>query len=79
MFMKFILIKSIFVLLILFLNNAYAKNFNVEYMVSTSGIKIGKFVWSLKINEKNYITEISLKNSGIFSPVYKFNGIYKSL
>ncbi len=76
--MKFILIKSIFFLLILFLNNAYAKNFNVEYMVSTSGIKIGKFIWSLKINEKNYITEIFLRNSGIFSPIYKFNGKYKS-
>ena len=76
--MKFILIKSIYVILILFLNNSYAKSFNAEYVVSASGIKIGEFVWSLKITERNYTTEISLKNSGIFSPIYKFQGRYES-
>ena len=76
--MKLFLINV--VLTIIFLSNgpAVAKNFNTEYTVSSSGIKIGKFSWSLEINNKNYKTEIFLKNSGIFSPLYKFEGNYTS-
>ncbi len=59
-------------------NTSYANNFIAEYKVSTTGIKIGNFSWSLNINDNIYQTEINLKNSGIFSPLYKFEGSYLS-
>ncbi len=70
---KFILFFVIFVV-----NTSYANNFSAEYKVSTTGIKIGNFSWSLDINDNVYQTEINLKNSGFFSPLYKFEGSYLS-
>ncbi len=70
---KFLVFFIIFVI-----NTSYANNFSAEYKVSTTGIKIGNFIWSLNINDNNYQTEINLKNSGIFSPLYKFEGNYLS-
>ena len=70
---KFLIFFSIFVI-----NTSYANNFSAEYKVSTTGIKIGHFSWSLNINDNIYQTEINLKNSGIFSPLYKFEGSYLS-
>ena len=61
-----------------FISTSYANNFSVEYKVSTTGIKIGYFNWSLNINDDLYQTEISLKNSGVLSSLYKFNGKYLS-
>ena len=70
---KFIVFFVIFVV-----NTSFANSFSVEYKVSTTGIKIGNFSWSLNINDNIYQTEINLKNSGIFSPLYKFEGSYLS-
>ncbi len=70
---KFLVFFVIFVI-----NTSYANNFSAEYKVSTTGIKIGNFSWSLNINDNIYQTEINLKNSGIFSPLYKFEGSYLS-
>ena len=70
---KFVVFFIIFVV-----NTSYANNFSAEYKVSTTGIKIGSFSWSLNINDNIYQTEINLKNSGIFSPLYKFEGSYLS-
>ncbi|MDC2992600.1 DUF3108 domain-containing protein [Pelagibacteraceae bacterium] len=70
---KFLIFFIIFVI-----NTSYANNFSAEYKVSTTGIKIGNFSWSLSINDNIYQTEIDLKNSGIFSPLYKFEGSYLS-
>ena len=56
----------------------HSGEFNVEYNVSSAGIKIGKFTWDLEIDGDKYVTEINLKNSGFFSPLYKFNGQYLS-
>ena len=75
--MKLILIKLILVL-ILCSKSIFASILVSEYTVSTSGIKIGKFSWSLLINENSYETKILLENSGFFSPLYKFKGEYKS-
>ncbi len=61
-----------------FISTSYANNFSVEYKVSTAGIKIGYFNWSLNINDDLYQTEINLKNSGMLSSLYKFNGKYLS-
>ncbi len=70
---KFLVFFIIFVI-----NTSYANNFSAEYKVSTTGIKIGNFSWSLNINDNIYQTEINLKNSGIISPLYKFEGSYLS-
>ena len=72
------LIKVIIFAGVVFCNSSYANNFNIEYKVSTAGIKIGKFSWLLEVENDNYYTEINLKNSGLFSPLYKFEGKYSS-
>ncbi len=76
--MKLILTNAFILVLFNFFNISYAADFNAEYTVNTSGIKIGKFSWSININENKYETNINLKNSGFFSPLYKFKGEYYS-
>ena len=78
MFTRLCLNKFIVFFVIFAVNISYANNFSAEYKVSTTGIKIGSFSWSLNINGNIYQTEINLKNSGIFSPLYKFEGSYLS-
>ncbi len=70
--------KFLVFFVIFLVNTSYANNFSAEYKVSTTGIKIGNFSWSLNINDNVYQTEINLNNSGIFSPLYKFEGNYLS-
>tara|TARA_B100000989_G_scaffold248366_1_gene195780 strand:+ start:119 stop:772 length:654 start_codon:yes stop_codon:yes gene_type:complete len=70
--------KILIFFVIFVINTSYANNFTSEYKVSTAGIKIGHFSWSLSIDGNFYQTEINLKNSGIFSPLYKFEGSYLS-
>ena len=78
MFTKLYLNKFLVFFVIFVVNASYANNFSAEYKVSTSGIKIGYFNWSLNINDNIYQTEINLKHSGIFSALYKFEGSYLS-
>ena len=78
MFTRLCLNKFLIFFIIFVINTSYANNFSAEYKVSTTGIKIGNFSWSLNINDNIYQTEINLKNSGIFSPLYKFEGSYLS-
>ena len=79
MFTRLCLNKFLVFFIIFVINTSYANNFSAEYKVSTTGIKIGNFSWSLNINDNVYQTEINLKNSGIFSPLYKFEGSYLSV
>ena len=77
--MKLYLIKLITIYAFLFFNTSLASDFEVNYNVSTSGIKIGEFNWFLNLNENNYTTKINHKNSGLFSALYKFKGGYASV
>ena len=77
-FMKLCLNRVLIIIFIFFFNTSNANNFNVEYKVSTTGIKIGYFNWSLIINNNIYQTEINLKNTGILTQLYKFEGQYVS-
>ena len=77
--MKLHFIKLISIYVFLFFNTSFAGDFEVNYNVSTSGIKIGEFNWFLNLNENNYKTKINLKNSGLFSALYKFKGGYTSV
>ena len=78
MFMRLYLNKLIVFFVIFVVKASYANNFIAEYKVSTTGIKIGYFSWSLNIDDNLYQTKINLKNSGLFSPLYKFEGNYLS-
>ena len=77
--MRLYLINFFLIFLLIFNVSTYANEFKAEYIVKTSGIKIGKFSWSLNMGANKYETKIYLKNSGIFSSIYKFKGEYKSL
>ena len=79
MFIKLYLNRLLIFFVIFVVNTSYANNFSEEYKVSASGIKIGYFSWSINIDDNVYQTEINLKNSGIFSPLYKFEGSYLSV
>ncbi len=76
--MKLFLINCFFLTLFVLCNAVSANNFETKYSVSSSGIKIGELNWYLKIIENKYETKIVLMNSGIFSPLYKFDGNYTS-
>ena len=78
MFMKLYLTSLLLLFLSFFSVTSYADNFKVEYTVSTTGVKIGYFTWSLDVYNNTYKTEINLKNSGFLSPIYKFSGNYLS-
>ena len=71
--------KILIIVLIFFFNTSSANNFNVEYKISTAGIKIGYLKWNLIIKNNVYQTEIDLKNTGFLTPLYKFEGQYFSL
>ncbi len=75
--MKLFLTKSILIFFFL-INISEADEINSKYIVKTSGIKIGEFSWFLDINGEKYRSRINLKNSGIFSPLYRFKGEYNS-
>ena len=79
MFIKLYLNRLLIFFVIFVVNTSYANNFSEEYKVSANGIKIGYFSWSINIDDNVYQTEINLKNSGIFSPLYKFEGSYLSV
>ena len=78
MFTRLCLNKFLVFFIVFVVNASSANSFSAEYKVSTTGIKVGNFSWSLNINDNIYQTEINLKNSGIFSPLYKFEGSYLS-
>ncbi len=75
--MKFILI-SFFIILFFISGQAYSKEFNKNYSIKVSGIKIGELFWLLKIDDNNYSNEIKLKSKGVLSAIYKFEGDYFS-
>ncbi len=75
--MKLIL-NSFLIFLFLISFPVFASNFNKEYRVKVSGIKIGKLIWKVNISEKNYVNEINLKSEGILSGIFSFEGEYYS-
>ena len=76
--MKLFLTSINIIILFFFVQNANANSFLIKYNISTSGIKLGQVNWSLEINDNKYLSKIYLKNSGLFSPLYKFEGKYES-
>lgn len=75
--MKLIL-NNIFFILFFFCNTVYGESFYEEFSIKVSGIKIGKLVWKMKIDETGYSNDLSLKSEGLLSSIYKFEGEYFS-
>jgi hypothetical protein len=49
-----------------------------EYVIYTSGIKIGQLNWEVKITNQKYFNKLNLKSSGLLSTIYNFEGNYYS-
>ena len=57
---------------------SFAEEVGYQYLVKTRGITIGELTWDLFTNEEIYKLEITLKNKGVFSKIYSFDGKYSS-
>lgn len=70
--------KYFFSLLFIFLctQQSFSKELETQYDIKTKGITIGSLSWTLTIKNNLYTTSISLKNKGIFSSLYAFEGKY---
>ena len=51
---------------------------NIEYLIKTKGISIGKMHWAIDTDNGVYSSIIKLDSIGFFSNLYKFSGRYKS-
>jgi hypothetical protein len=75
--MKLIL-NSFFVFILFSYSSAFGDVFFKEYIIYTSGIKIGKLGWEITIDDKNYSNNIKLESGGLLSALYSFEGNYFS-
>ena len=73
------LILNSFFLFLFFINfPLVGKEINNKYIIKLGGLKIGTLDWNIKINNETYSNSLSLKNEGIFSALYAFEGKYFS-
>ena len=49
-----------------------------DYIIYTSGVKIGKVSWKVTIKNNNYSNNIGLESGGLLSTIYSFEGKYNS-
>ena len=56
----------------------YAESFYKKFSIKVSGLKIGELVWELEIDNDNYSNNIKIKNKGLLSAIYTFEGDYFS-
>ena len=70
---------SFIILFLIFFNfSLYAKEYRAEYIIEVGGIDIGKLSWEISIKGKKYSAILKLKDKGLFSGMYKFDGDYRS-
>ena len=75
--MKLIL-SSFFIYLFFFCTPAFCEKFYKQYTVKVSGVKIGMLYWKIEIEKNSYHNLIFLKNEGLLSALYSFEGEYLS-
>ena len=70
--------KLLFYFLVVFTitKNSYSKNINSEYVVEVGKIDVGKLFFEFNLSENQYEILITLKDKGIFSGLYSFEGKY---
>ena len=73
-----LLLNNLFVFLFLVCSPAYCQVFQKEFSIKVSGIKIGKLVWKIQMDETSYSNDLRLKSEGFLSAIYKFEGEYFS-
>ena len=73
-----LLLNNFFIFLFLVCSPAYCQVFQKEFSIKVSGIKIGKLVWKIQMNETSYSNDLRLKSEGFLSAIYKFEGEYFS-
>jgi len=56
----------------------YGEDLHKEFTVKVSGIKIGKLVWTINIDDTTYLSDLKLKSEGVLSGIYRFEGEYYS-
>ena len=75
--MKLFLIS--FFLFLFFVSEAtHGGDFQKDFTVKVSGIKIGSLNWEIRINETEYSNRLRLKSEGLLSKIYQFEGDYYS-
>ena len=57
----------------------FSNDFETKYQIKTRGITIGSLTWDLTIKDDTYITSLYLKNKGLLSALYAFEGKYKAI
>ena len=57
---------------------SFSETLSTKFSIKTKGLKIGEITWDLEILEKKYRTKIYLKDKGLLSSLYKFEGSYES-
>ena len=55
----------------------FAEDFKEAYVVEIGKIDIGKLSWDVSISDSDYKILIRLKNKGLLSKLYKFQGSYE--
>ena len=76
--MKLVL-NSFFLFFFFISHPVWGDVFFKKYIIYTSGVKIGKLNWEVKIDNQSYSNKIELNSSGILSKLYNFKGTYKSM
>ena len=64
------------IIVLIFAEQVAAKSFSASYRVKLGPLDLGTLKWKLKIEKNTYTTSMSLKDRGVMSTLYKFNGNY---
>jgi len=57
----------------------FSNDFETKYKIKNRGITIGSLTWALTIKDGSYTTSLYLKNNGLLSALYPFEGKYKAV
>ena len=78
--MKFLFsfLLKLFFVFFFFNSIAYSDEYYAEYKIEVGKINIGNVSWGVSLRENDYSTSISLKDEGVLSFVYKFEGRYEA-
>ena len=68
---------SIFFILF-FTQPLHSNDFDAKYQIKNRGLTIGLLTWNLTIKDNLYIASVDLKNKGLLSSLYFFEGKYKT-
>ena len=68
----------VFLFIFIFIKGLAAKNFSANYKIELGPLDLGTMEWALLIEKNNYTTSVILRDRGVFSKIYSFDGEYSS-